>query len=97
MIRFREAKLEAGWLMVRPMREDLGSAMAFIRKMKDRVYAVEPKEHRQKRSLDANAYFVYGYPDGRTVVEDTKGVRTADYIIKRKLMLHVHGIRILET
>lgn len=56
MIRFREAKLEAGWLMVRPMREDLGSAMAFVRKMKDRVYAVEPKEHRQKRSLDANAY-----------------------------------------
>lgn len=43
------------------------------------------------------ADFVYGYPDGRTVVEDTKGVRTADYIIKRKLMLHVHGIRILET
>lgn len=33
---------------------------------------------------------------GKTVVEDTKGVRTPDYIIKRKLMLWVHGIRILE-
>lgn len=31
-----------------------------------------------------------------TVVEDTKGFRTKDYIIKRKLMLHVHGIRIKE-
>lgn len=30
------------------------------------------------------------------VVEDTKGVRTDDYIIKRKLMLYVHGIRIRE-
>lgn len=30
------------------------------------------------------------------VVEDTKGVRTDDYIIKRKLMLYVHGIRIKE-
>lgn len=30
------------------------------------------------------------------VVEDTKGFRTKDYIIKRKLMLHVHGIRITE-
>lgn len=30
------------------------------------------------------------------VVEDTKGMRTTDYIIKRKLMLHVHGIRIKE-
>lgn len=32
-----------------------------------------------------------------TVVEDTKGFKTKDYIIKRKLMLHVHGIRIRET
>lgn len=30
------------------------------------------------------------------VVEDTKGMRTTEYIIKRKLMLHVHGIRIRE-
>jgi len=34
--------------------------------------------------------------DGNVVVEDTKGVRTADYIIKRKLMLRVYGIRIRE-
>lgn len=31
------------------------------------------------------------------IVEDTKGVRTNDYIIKRKLMLWVHGIRIKEV
>lgn len=31
-----------------------------------------------------------------TVVEDTKGFKTRDYIIKRKLMLSVHGIRIKE-
>lgn len=30
------------------------------------------------------------------VVEDTKGIRTKDYIIKRKLMLWVHGIRVRE-
>lgn len=35
--------------------------------------------------------------NGITIVEDTKGVRTADYIIKRKLMLYVHGIRIREV
>lgn len=33
----------------------------------------------------------------QTVVEDTKGVRTKEYIIKRKLMLWVHGIRIREV
>ena len=31
------------------------------------------------------------------VVEDVKGIRTHDYIIKRKLMLHIHGIRIKEV
>lgn len=41
------------------------------------------------------ADFVYKQ-DGRQVVEDTKGVRTADYIIKRKLMLLVYGIKIKE-
>lgn len=41
------------------------------------------------------ADFVY-YKDGEVVVEDTKGFRTKDYIIKRKLMLYVHHIRIKE-
>ena len=42
------------------------------------------------------ADFVYR-EDGKTVVEDTKGFKTKDYIIKRKLMLWVHGIRIREV
>lgn len=32
-----------------------------------------------------------------TVVEDTKGFRTKDYIIKRKLMLYIHKIRVKEV
>lgn len=42
------------------------------------------------------ADFVYYTSDGLLVVEDTKGMRTRDYIIKRKLMLHKYGIRIHE-
>ncbi len=42
------------------------------------------------------ADFVY-QQDGKTVVEDTKGVKTEAYIIKRKLMLHIHGIKIREV
>lgn len=34
---------------------------------------------------------------GKHVVEDAKGFKTRDYIIKRKLMLYVHGIRITEV
>lgn len=44
------------------------------------------------------ADFVYTDTEtGRRIVEDTKGVRTKEYIIKRKLMLYVHGIRIREV
>ena len=53
---FTEAKLEAGWLMVKPTREDMGKAMAIVRKMKPKAYDLTVKEHRKKRSLDANAY-----------------------------------------
>lgn len=42
------------------------------------------------------ADFVYK-EGGETIVEDTKGMKTKDYIIKRKLMLYVHGIRIKEV
>lgn len=41
------------------------------------------------------ADFVYKEND-KTVVEDTKGFKTKDYIIKRKLMLYIHGIKIKE-
>ena len=42
------------------------------------------------------ADFVY-FENGVKVVEDTKGMRTKEYIIKRKLMLYIHGIRIREV
>lgn len=48
-----------------------------------------------EKSCVYKADFVYT-ENGQTVVEDTKGMRTKDYIIKRKLMLYVHGIKIKE-
>lgn len=42
------------------------------------------------------ADFVYT-ENGKTVVEDAKGMRTREYVIKRKLMLYTHGIKIRET
>lgn len=44
------------------------------------------------------ADFVYtDVETGENIVEDAKGVRTKDYILKRKLMLAVHSIRIREV
>ena len=44
-------------------------------------------------------YADFSYIDndsGKEVVEDTKGVRTEAYRIKRKMMLYVHGIIVKE-
>jgi hypothetical protein len=55
-------------------------------------------------SLDVNgihicnyiADFVY-WEKGFRIVEDTKGVKTDEYKLKKKLMKAVHGITITET
>ena len=49
-----------------------------------------------EREVSYRADFVY-QENGQTVVEDVKGVRTKDYIIKRKLMLYVRKIKIREV
>lgn len=48
-----------------------------------------------ERECSYKADFVYE-EDGKTVVEDVKGFRTKEYIIKRKLLLWQYGIRIRE-
>lgn len=51
-----------------------------------------------ERACKYKADFVYHMTDtGKMVVEDVKGKRTREYIIKRKLMLWRHGIRIVEV
>lgn len=49
-----------------------------------------------ERPVTYIADFVYT-ENGTQVVEDTKGMKTKEYIIKRKLMLYIHGIRIKEV
>lgn len=48
-----------------------------------------------EKECSYKADFVYKR-DGQLIVEDTKGFKTPEYNIKRKLMLHVHNIRIQE-
>lgn len=51
-----------------------------------------------ERACKYKADFVYHMADtGKMVVEDVKGKRTREYIIKRKLMLWRHGIKIVEV
>ena len=59
-------------------------------------YELIPKQGKE-RPVVYIADFVYKDKTGGTVVEDTKGYRTKEYIIKRKLMLWRYAIRITEV
>lgn len=48
------------------------------------------------REMRYIADFVY-YRDGKQVVEDTKGVKTVEYKLKKKLMAYVNHINIEES
>lgn len=49
-----------------------------------------------ERAVVYKSDFTY-WENGSFVVEDVKGMKTREYVIKRKLMLQVHGIRIREV
>lgn len=50
-----------------------------------------------EREVRYVADFAYREKPNRLVVEDTKGMKTREYIIKRKLLLYRLGIRIKEV
>lgn len=49
-------KMEGGWLMLYPQKEDRGRAMALVRKLSGKKISADIRQYRKKRSLDANAY-----------------------------------------
>lgn len=95
-IRF-DSKREANrWLELR-MLERAGK----IEKLKRQVkYLLIPSQYRDGKCIEREcsylADFVY-VKDGHLVVEDCKGFRTPEYKIKRKLMLQLYDIRLVET
>ena len=63
---------------------------------------IDAKGKPKQKCIERECVYVadFQYQDARTgelVVEDTKGMRTKDYIIKRKLMLSVYQIKIKEV
>ena len=59
-------------------------------------YELIPKQDGE-RACTYVADFVVEYQSGEVVVYDVKGMKTAVYVVKRKLMLWVHGIKIREV
>ena len=66
------------------------------RQVKYHLVPAQYNKVRNERPVDYIADFVY-VENGRTVVEDVKGKRTPEYIIKRKLMRYLRGITIREV
>lgn len=55
-VSFKNARMETGQLIIDIPPEHRGTVMKFLRTKQDRAYDLTIKEHRKKRSLDANAY-----------------------------------------
>lgn len=53
---FQTARMETGQLIIDIPPDQRGAVMRFLRTKKDKPYDLQIKEHRKKRSLDANAY-----------------------------------------
>lgn len=73
-----------------------------IRDLQTQVkFTLIPSQRRNGKLVEREcsyiADFVYRDRQGNKIVEDTKGMRTKEYIIKRKLMLFVHDIEIQEV
>ena len=70
------------------------------------IYEMEEKQLKTKvkkvqrcaqRAVHYIADFVYKDKEGYEVVEDTKGMRTKEYLLKKKLMTALLGIQIKEV
>ena len=66
------------------------------------VFTLIPAQYIAGKCAERSVKYVadFAYVDnatGKTVVEDVKGVRTKEYVLKRKLMLWEYGIIIREV
>lgn len=51
-----------------------------------------------EKAVSYRADFTYtDTKTNETIVEDSKGFRTKEFVIKRKLMLYIHGIKVREV
>lgn len=95
-----DSRREAQRYAVLKLLEKSGEITDLKRQVVYELIPAAPKKSgmRAERACTYKADFVYkDCRTGKTVVEDVKGVRPRDYVIKRKLMRAVYGISVQET
>lgn len=83
------------WLQLQALERE-GKITELRRQVRYPLLPAQDGRYRHERPCVYNADFVYK-KDGEEIVEDCKGARTPEYVLKRKLMLYLHGISIKET
>lgn len=91
-----DSDLEATRYLELKLLERAGRISELQRQVKFNLLPSQAGKNRREKAVSYIADFVYKDNDGIKVVEDVKGVRTTEYILKRKLMLYVYGISIYE-
>lgn len=94
-ITFDSKKEARRWSELKLM-ESAGIITDLRRQVTFQLLPSQKGDGRTERPAKYVADFVY-QENGKTVVEDTKGMKTRDYILKRKIMLFIHGITIKEV
>ena len=82
------------------MLQQAGEIRALRRQVKYVLIPTQRDENGKLIEKEASYWADFVYTDTRTgekIVEDAKGFRTPEYRIKKKLMLWVYGIRIVEV
>lgn len=92
-LRFQSVKEASRWQELRLL-EKAGEIVGLNRQQKIELI---PKT-KLYRAVSYVCDFVYfDKRTGKTVYEDVKGMKTKEYLLKRKLLYWRHGIEILET
>lgn len=107
-IEFDSKKEGMRWLLLKDMERN-GEITGLQRQVpfellpaiyRDEVVHLKTKDKTERRLVQRAVHyvadFVYTDKDGKQVVEDTKGLRLPDYILKKKMMLALLGIEISE-
>lgn len=95
-ITFDSKKEAMRWRNLRQL-EKAGEITALQRQVK---FELIPSQRSEGKVIERPCSYIADFAyckNGEYIVEDTKGFRTPDYVIKRKLMLHKYGIQVREV
>jgi len=92
-ISFQSVKEASRWQELR-MLERAGEITGLVRQQKIELI---PKTKLYRACYYVCDFIYFDKRESKTIYEDVKGVRTKEYLLKRKLLYWRHGIEIKET